>query len=131
VKGLAVRGAVVVVATVLAVAAVASAGGESGPTKRGNCPETFCVFTANDFTGQEVDVTKIGLSNEVDNKIPGQAASVMNDRSGATFFYAKRNGKGRTMCINSGDVLSHLAEVQLEGFASTRLVERRSCFRHH
>lgn len=100
------------------------------PTARGSCPNTFCVFTEQDFGGTEVDVTKLGISNKVDNKIPGQARSVVNDRDGATFFYRKRDGKGRTMCINSGDSLSDVAEVQLSGFSSTRLIERKTCFPH-
>ena len=73
---------------------------------------------------------KLGLSNRLDNKIPGQAQSLVNDRDGAAFFYAKRDGRGRTMCINSGDSIYDLAQVQLVGASSTRLIKRKSCFHH-
>jgi hypothetical protein len=86
----------------------------------------LCVFTATDFGGTEVDVTKLGVSNKVDNQIPDQAASLINDRQSAAIFYAHRNGKGRAVCINLGDGLTDLQEVQLIGFDSTRLI-RRSC----
>jgi hypothetical protein len=122
------RGAGLTIGIVLAAAAVASAGGGSADVKRGICANTLCVFTDTDFAGQEVDVTKLGLSNRLDNKIPGQAESLVNDRDGAAFFYAKRDGKGRTMCINSGDSIDDLAQVQLVGASSTRLIKRRSCF---
>jgi hypothetical protein len=35
-------------------------------------------------------------------------------------------GKGRAICINLGDGLTQLQEVQLNGFDSTRII-RRSC----
>jgi hypothetical protein len=73
-----------------------------------------------------VDVTKLGLSNKVDNQIPDQAASLINDRGSAAIFYAKRDGKGRAICINLGDGLDDLQQVQLNGFDSTRLI-KRSC----
>jgi len=86
----------------------------------------LCVFTATDFGGTQVDVTKLGVSNKVDNQIPNQAASLINDRGSAAIFYEKRDGKGRAICINLGDGLTDLPEVQLNGFDSTRLI-RRSC----
>ena len=118
-------------AAVLLLAASASAGKERAAAERGLCPDTFCVFTETDYGGQEVDVTKIGLSNKVDNKIHGLASSLINDRESAALFYAKRDGRGRTFCLNSGDGLTHLADVSMAGFSSTRLLERRSCFPHH
>ena len=86
----------------------------------------MCVFTATDYVVTHVDVTKLGVSNKVDNQIPDQAASLINDRGSAAIFYAKRNGKGRAICINLGDGLTDLQQVQLSGFDSTRLI-RRSC----
>ena len=86
----------------------------------------MCVFTATDYVGTHVDVTKLGVSNKVDNQIPDQAASLINDRGSAGIFYGKRDGKGRAICINLGDGLSDLQQVQLSGFDSTRLI-RRSC----
>jgi Peptidase inhibitor family I36 len=109
-----------------------SGGASAGPAAdreqvaRGICPDTLCVFTANDYGGTQVDVTKLGVSNKVDNQIPDQAASLINDRGGAAIFYEKRDGKGRAICINSGDGLTVLNQVQLSGFDSTRLT-RRSC----
>jgi hypothetical protein len=71
-------------------------------------------------------VTKLGLSNKVDNKIPDQAQSLINDRGSAAIFYAKRDGRGRAICINLGDGITDLLQVQLNGFDSTRLIQR-SC----
>jgi hypothetical protein len=73
-----------------------------------------------------VDVTKLGVSNKVDKKIPDQAASLINDRpvGRAAVFYEKRNGKGRAICINSGDGINDLNQVQLDGLDSTRLLKR-------
>ena len=84
------------------------------------------LFTATDYGGTQVDVTKVGVSNKVDNQIPDQARSLINDRGSAAIFYAKRGGKGRAICINLGDGLTDLGQVQLNGFDSTRLI-RRSC----
>ena len=86
----------------------------------------MCVFTASNYGGTQVDVTKLGVSNKVDNQIPDEAASLINDRQSAAIFYAQRDGKGRAICINLGDGLTDLSDVQLNGFDSTRLI-RRSC----
>ena len=117
---------------ILLVASFISAGASAGPAAdreqvaRGLCPDTLCVFTATDFGGTQVDVTKLGVSNKVDNQIPDQAASLINDRGSAAIFYEKRDGKGRAICINLGDGLADLSDVQLGGFDSSRLI-RRSC----
>ena len=119
-------------AAILLGAGFISAGASGGPAAdreqvaRGLCPDTLCVFTATNYGGTQVDVTKRGVSNKVDNQIPDQAASLINDRQSAAIFYAKRDGKGRAICINLGDGLTDLQEVQLNGFDSTRLI-RRSC----
>jgi hypothetical protein len=86
----------------------------------------LCVFTNTDYGGTQVDVTELGVSNKVDNQIPDQAESLINDRGSAAIFYEKRGGKGRAICINSGDGLDDLSDVQLGGLDSTRLI-RRSC----
>lgn len=108
----------------------ASAGSPGGDTPeksaRGLCPDTLCVFTADDFGGTQVDVTKPGLSNKVDNQIPDQAASLINDRGSAAIFYEKRDGRGRAICINLGDDIDDLQQVQLDGLDSTRLI-KKSC----
>ena len=119
-------------AAILLASGFISGGASAGPAAereqaaRGMCPDTLCVFTATDYGGTQVDVTKLGVSNKVDNQIPDQAASLINDRGSAAIFYAKRNGKGRAICINLGDGLTDLQQVQLSGFDSTRLI-RRSC----
>jgi len=130
---LAAVGALVAAAVAILLAAGFISGGASaGPgaereqLARGLCPDTLCVFTATNYGGTQVDVTKRGVSNKVDNQIPDQAASLINDRQSAAIFYAKRDGKGRAICINLGDGLTDLQEVQLSGFDSTRLI-RRSC----
>jgi hypothetical protein len=86
----------------------------------------LCVFTATNYGGTQVDVTKLGVSNKVDNQIPDQAASLINDRGSAAIFYEKRDARGRAICINLGDGLPDVQDVQLSGFDSTRLI-RRSC----
>ena len=68
-------------------------------------------------------MTKLGVSNKVDNQIPNQAASLINDRGSAAIFYEKRDGKGRAICINLGDGINDLQQVQLSGFDSTRLIK--------
>lgn len=113
-------------------AGLISAGASAGPAAdrdqaaRGLCPDTFCVFAETNYGGTQVDVTKLGVSNKVDNLLPGQASSLINDRGSAAVFYAKRDAKGRAICINLGDGLTDLQQVQLDGFDSTRLM-RGSC----
>ncbi len=68
-------------------------------------------------------MTKLGVSNKVDNQIPNQAASLINDRGSAAIFYEKRDGKGRAICVNLGDGITDLQQVQLSGFDSTRLIK--------
>jgi Peptidase inhibitor family I36 len=117
---------------ILLAAGFISGGASAGPAPdrervaRGSCPDTLCVFTADNYSGTQVDVTKLGVSNKVDKQIPDQAASLINDRGSAAIFYEKRDGKGRAICINLGDGLTDLQEVQLSGFDSTRLI-RGSC----
>jgi hypothetical protein len=127
---MAVAALVAAASAILLAAGFISGGASAGPAydrervARGICPETLCVFTDTDFGGTQVDVTKLGVSNKVDNQIPDQAASLINDRGSAAIFYAKRDGKGRAICINLGDGLTSLQEVQLNGFDSTRLIRR-------
>lgn len=130
---LAVAALVAVAAAILLAAGLISGGASAGSTgsdreavARGSCPDTLCVFTDTDFTGTHVDVTKRGLSNKVDNQIPDQAESLINDRGSAAIFYEKRDGKGRAICINLGDGINDLQQVQLFGFDSTRLI-KKSC----
>jgi hypothetical protein len=122
----AIAACIVLVAGLISGGASAGTAGGAERAARGSCPDTLCVFTDPDFTGQHADITKLGLSNKVDNQIPDQAASLINDRGSAAIFYAKRDGKGRAICINYGDGLRDLQEVQLSGFDSTRLI-KHSC----
>ena len=58
---------------ILLAAGFIAGGASAGPdaererVARGLCPNTLCVFTATDYGGNRVDVTKLGVSNKVDN----------------------------------------------------------------
>lgn len=128
-----VAASVAAAAAILLTAGLISGGASAGPSAeraqphaRGSCPDTLCVFTDTNFTGTHADLTKLGLSNKVDNQIPDQAESLINDRGSAAIFYEKRDGKGRAICINLGDGIDDLQQVALGGFDSTRLI-KQSC----
>jgi hypothetical protein len=93
------------------------------------CPnKALCVFEHNDFGGERIVITRVGVSNKLFKRFDDTASSAVNNRGKASYLYSEKNAEGDRFCIERHSSVGDLMSFN-DAASSSRNASARNCLR--